>query len=111
MTVTENMATYATVSLIRDTKHLNITLRQIDNPAEVYDEDYEVWVVDDNSHFAHDNEVVRTDSLHYAPYHSWTTVYKDGSVTIEPKPELPSLPGLMMTLMGLVTLNARPTIT
>ncbi len=85
VTVTENMATYATVSLIRDTKHLNITLRQIDNPAEVYDEDYEVWVVDDNSHFAHDNEVVRTDSLHYAPYHSWTTVYKDGSVTIEPK--------------------------
>ena len=84
VTVTSNMATYATVSLIRDTKHLNLSLREVDNPADVYDSDYEVYIVDDNSHLAHDNEVVRTDSLHYAPYRAWTTVYKDGEVSIDP---------------------------
>ncbi|MCM1504116.1 MAG: FimB/Mfa2 family fimbrial subunit [Muribaculum sp.] len=83
VTVTSNKATYATVSLVRDTKHLNITLRQIDDPANVYHDDYELAIVDDNSHLAHDNEVVRTDSLHYSPYHSWTSVYKDGNVSIE----------------------------
>lgn len=82
--VRENHATYATVSLIRDTKHLNITLRELDTPTEVYGDKYEVRILDNNRHVAHDNEVLTTDSLHYSPYASWTTRFlEDGSMEIE----------------------------
>ena len=47
VTVNEGYATYATLSLIRDTKHLNLTLFQTDNPSEMDADDYEVGIVDD----------------------------------------------------------------
>ena len=74
--------TFATVSLIRDTKHLNITLRDIDSPDQVDDKDYEVIILDDNSHLGHDNEVLRQDSLCYHPYAAWTTETKQGGFII-----------------------------
>lgn len=76
--------TYATVSLIRDTKHLNITLRQSDEPAAVNDEDYEVTIIDDNTLLDGNNEIVPARTVHYSPYHAWTTRFNtDGSVEIE----------------------------
>lgn len=81
--VESERATYATVSLIRDTKHLNITLRDIDDPDDIHDTDYEVRLLDDNSHLAHDNEVVRKDSLQYSPYASWTSRLENGGTVID----------------------------
>lgn len=77
-------ATYATVSLIRDTKHLNITLREIDEPASVSADKYEVKIMDNNAHLTHDNTVLTHDSLRYTPYAAWTTRFLDnGMLEIE----------------------------
>ena len=74
--------TYATVSLIRDTKHLNISLREIDHPERVSHEDYEVFIVDANGTLDCQNNLVNTDdTLIYRPYAQWTTAY-DGEGTI-----------------------------
>lgn len=82
--VRKNHATYATISMIRDTNHLNITLRELDEPESVTADKYEVRIMDNNGHIAHDNEVLTTDSLHYTPYASWTTRFlDDGTMEIE----------------------------
>ena len=67
--------TYATVSLIRDTKHLNISLRELDTPENVRDEDYEVFIIDANTDVDYANNlIVPGDSVVYRPYAQWTTV-------------------------------------
>lgn len=73
VTVNEGYATYATLSLIRDTKHLNLTLFQTDNPSEMDANDYEVGIVDDNATLTSDNSVEPGDSLLYTPYAQWTS--------------------------------------
>ena len=73
--VVADRATYATVSLIRDTKHLNITLRQIDFPDAMDHRDYDVYITDDNAALAHDNSVITGTPLLYTPYASWTTSF------------------------------------
>ena len=74
--------TYATVSLIRDTKHLNISLREIDHPERTNHEDYEVFIVDANGTLDYQNNLINTDdTLVYSPYAQWTTYY-DGEGTI-----------------------------
>ena len=71
--------TYATVSLIRDTKHLNITLRAVnDNPADnqVVDADYTVEIIDNNSQLDCQNNLTNpADTLIYTPYRQWTTTF------------------------------------
>lgn len=82
--VKDGHATYATVSLMRDTNHLNITLRELDNPTAVYADHYEVRILDNNRHVGHDNEVLTSDSLHYTPYASWTSRFlSDGTMEVE----------------------------
>jgi hypothetical protein len=81
-TVKTGEPTYATVSLIRDTNHLNISLREIDNPGDVSHEDYEVFIVDANGDVdCNNNLITPTDSLIYLPYAQWTTAY-DGNGTM-----------------------------
>ena len=84
VTVTDNMATYATISLVRDTKHLNITMRHLDFPDDVFHHDYEVTIVDDNSTLLHDNALAPSDSLRYTPYAAWTSRFTDGGVIVDP---------------------------
>jgi hypothetical protein len=71
--------TYATVSLIRDTKHLNITLRAVnDNPADnqVVDKDYIVEIYDNNSQLDCHNDLTNpADTLIYTPCRQWTTTF------------------------------------
>lgn len=81
VTVVDDRATYATVSLIRDTKHLNITLRQIDFPDGMDHRDYDVMITDDNAAVAHDNSVVTGTPLLYTPYASWTTTFSQEGIT------------------------------
>ena len=79
VTLVEGEPTYATVSLIRDTKHLNITLRAVnDDPADnmVKDEDYTVEIFDNNSQLNSKNDLTKPeDSLVYRPYRQWTTTF------------------------------------
>ncbi len=71
--------TYATVSLIRDTKHLNVTLRAVnDDPSDnqVQDTDYTVEIIDNNSQLdCHNNLTNPADTLVYTPYRQWTTTF------------------------------------
>ncbi len=83
VTVINDRATYATVSLIRDTKHLNITLRQLELPEAVHHDDYEVTLVDNNATVAHDNEIVPGKDLLYTPYATWTTRFNSNGVEVE----------------------------
>ena len=77
--VEKDKPTYATVSLIRDTNHLNISLRELDNPENVKAEDYEVFILDANGDVDYQNKVVTpTDSLVYRPYAAWTTTFDAG---------------------------------
>ena len=67
---------YATVSLVRNTKHLNISIRELDKPGDVKDSDYEVFILDANGDVDCDNNVVTpTDSLVYRPYAQWTDTF------------------------------------
>ncbi|MDE5997373.1 MAG: FimB/Mfa2 family fimbrial subunit [Muribaculaceae bacterium] len=79
VTLKKEHATYATVSLIRDTKHLNLTLRHVDDPETVHATDYEVKIVDNNAHLSHDNTVLTYDSVRYTPYASWTSRLLDNN--------------------------------
>lgn len=79
--VAEGLATYATVSMIRDTKHINILLRQIDEPDNIAHSDFEVYISDRNKSVAHDNELASDLMLHYTPYQQWTTRF-DGNTSV-----------------------------
>lgn len=83
VTVEKGCATYATVSLIRDTKHLNITLRQMEDRADMDHSRYEVTIDDDNSLLAHDNSVVPNHPLRYTPFAGWTTRFGSNGVEYE----------------------------
>ena len=71
--------TYATVSMIRDTNHLNVTLRALnDDPADnqVVDTDYTVEIYDNNSQLDCRNNLTNPeDTLIYRPYRQWTTTF------------------------------------
>ena len=80
--IVKDEPTYATVSLIRDTKHLNISLREIDHPERTSHEEYDVFIVDANGTLDCQNNLINTeDTLVYTPYAQWTTAY-DGEGTI-----------------------------
>ena len=83
VTVTDDHATYATVSLIRDTKHLNITLRQLNDKADMQHSRYEVTIDDDNALLAHDNSVVPHHPLRYTPFAGWTTRFSNNGLEYE----------------------------
>ena len=77
--VERGVPTYATVSLIRDTNHLNISLRELDTPEDVDADNYEVFILDANGDVNYQNTVVTpTDSLVYRPYEQWTTTFDAG---------------------------------
>jgi len=81
----KGVPTYATVSLIRDTNHLNLSLREINHPEKVNHEDYDVFILDDNADVDYENNVIsRSDSIVYRPYAQWTSVVEsDGQTTAD----------------------------
>lgn len=86
VTLVKGEPTYATVSLIRDTKHLNITLRALNYDVDkkdyvpennqVMDQDYTVEIIDNNSQLDCQNNLSNpNDTLLYTPYRQWTTSF------------------------------------
>lgn len=79
VTVESGIPTYATVSLIRDTNHLNLSLFELDpNSTDGFKdadaEDYEVFIIDANGDVDSDNRLTNTaDTLLYRPYAQWNT--------------------------------------
>lgn len=74
-----------TISLTRDTKQLNITLRQSENEGEMLADNYDVRIIDRNGLLAHDNTPDAADSrLCYTPYAQWQTDAADDALSSAP---------------------------
>lgn len=77
-------ASYATVSLVRDTKTLNVTLRDIDHPDDPSYEKYALTITAPNGHLDYDNNVLPDDTLLYTPYAEWTTRFPEDALDGDP---------------------------
>lgn len=66
-------AAFATVPLMRHTKHIHLSLLQTESPETLSHEDYEVSITAANSTINHDNSLVSTPTLLYTPYVKWTS--------------------------------------
>lgn len=57
-----------TLSLIRNTNHLHVSLHEIDAPGDVKADDYEVYIQDANGHMDWQNTILADQPLTYRPY-------------------------------------------
>lgn len=72
--------TCTTVDLMRHTKHLTVTLRQVDDPANIDCNDFDISVTDDNGCARHDSSIKENDELlTYTPHNTWTSEYSNGT--------------------------------
>ena len=76
--VSEMKTTLKTVSLMRHTKDISITLRQIEDPLNIDIADYDITIEDRNGKVNYDNSPIADDLLVYTPYKLWNTDY-DGA--------------------------------
>lgn len=71
---TANKASYATIPLVRDTKKINITLREIEDPTDMDVNNYTMTITDRNSTLLWDNTVDETTgTVVYRPHETWNT--------------------------------------
>lgn len=71
--VVNTRPTYDTISLVRDTKKINITLRELSDPTTMDVYDYDMKIIDRNSHILWDNSLNKTDTVVYRPHALWNT--------------------------------------
>lgn len=86
ITIPQTMGSYTindTISMVRDTKYLTISLRQLGEPTNIKHEDYRIEITDANSLLGWNNEVLPSASLLYTPHFQRTTevLDKDNNVT------------------------------
>lgn len=84
--VFEASPTYDTISLVRNTKHINITIREMADPTKMDIADYELKITDSNAKLRWDNTVDETDRLVYKPYRTWNTDDKEPVVDMNGDP-------------------------
>ncbi len=65
--------TYAWVPLVRDTKKINVSLREIDDPSKMDVANYEMKIIDRNSVIKWNNELDETETVVYTPHATWNT--------------------------------------
>ena len=94
ITVRDMQATHDTISLVRDTKQLTISLHQIDAPANISADDFGYEVIADNGFINYDNSLARDSKLRYTPFHTWTTDFRDASGNVK---ERTAHAGLMLS--------------
>lgn len=81
VTVRKDCPTRETIGLVRDTKQLNMTLRQTEDPADMHDSRYDVKITDKNGTLLYDNSTDRQDvPLTYTPWAQWTSFMPTGNV-------------------------------
>lgn len=81
-----------TISLVRDTKYLHLTLHQIKNRADIHDTDFAVRISDSNGSLAWNNNLVADDQLVYTPHACWTTALSENGVAYDSEEEASSAP-------------------
>lgn len=94
----DKLATQAdTCSLVRDTKQINITLRDLDNPADLDVNDFTFTITDRNAAVDGYNTVDERTTLRYTPYATWNTTdpFNTASATTYPNTNDTQAPGRM----------------
>ena len=74
-----------TCSLVRDTKQITVTLRDLDSPYEIYADDYDFSITDRNAHILWDNavdSVTDTRIIRYTPFAQWETADKPATSSL-----------------------------
>ena len=66
--------TYHTISLMRDTKQITVSLRELDDPTLMDIDDYTLEIRDRNTHLLWDNTVDETDWASYSRYATATPI-------------------------------------
>lgn len=75
LTVRDMEAASQTISLMRDTKNLTISLHNLDNPADMDIDEFEIAITNDNGKIGHDNTLLDDETLTYTPYALWNTSF------------------------------------
>lgn len=73
----------ATLNLMRHTNNLTVTLRQLDDPADIDIDEYEIRITDRNGWVDYDNSLREDDLLAYTPYACWNTEFKEENIVVE----------------------------
>ena len=77
--VLEQRETVDTCSLVRDTKQINVVLRDLDDPAATDVADFDFRIYDRNTRLEYDNRVDESAPALYTPYAAWNTTDRDGT--------------------------------
>lgn len=77
----ENSEIADTISMVRDTKYLQLLIHQLDNPANISSDDYEIEIVSQNANLDWNNDVLASPTLLYSPHFARTleSVGKDAN--------------------------------
>lgn len=70
---TKNNIRRDTVSLVRDTKQINVTLRDIQLPSDIDVNNFDFRILDSNARILWNNDVDESTPLLYTPYRTWNT--------------------------------------
>lgn len=83
-----------TVSLMRETKYLHLTLHNVEEnlKAEIWDSQYRVRIVDNNGTLGYDSTVLADDVLEYTPFAQWTTALSKNGVAYYSEEEAKDAP-------------------
>lgn len=81
-----------TISLVRDTKYLHLTLHQIQDKAGIFDKDFEVRIADANGTIDWDNSLIKDSDLLYTPFAAWTTALSEKGVAYDSEEEASKAP-------------------
>ena len=71
--VSASKPAYATIPLIRDTKKINVTLRELEDPTTMDVDNYEMTIIDHNARILWDNSLDESRQLRYTPHATWNT--------------------------------------
>lgn len=71
--VVSTRPSYDTISLVRDTKKISITLRELDDPTTMDVANYDMKITDRNSHILYDNSLDESETVVYTPHATWNT--------------------------------------
>ena len=73
-----------TLSLVRDTKHLHVSLNELDGAGTLNADDYDIFITDANGRLDIHNTVLADESLVYRPYYQRTTNNQNQSGLLSP---------------------------
>ncbi len=74
VSVSDARPTYKTISLVRDTKKINVTLRELDDPTKMDIANYDMYIVDRNDQIRWDNSLEEAHDVVYTPHQTWNTL-------------------------------------